>query len=719
MLSRTKRRLSRPNFYHQLLALPLLVAATGCGDDDGSAAPTSGLSSVEVVSLEMQRGDGPAYLNERIPVTLTVQATSVDPANPVTEFVPVTVTFVDADNPESEAEGCSSASIVVEVVGNGEPQTVSAFVWPTSLCNPLVGGDAVLKAEVIETEEQPLATRRLFTQRVPLASSELVDIEYASLTSESSVAVFPAVDVEGEDLDGAANEDLAPTITVQSNLVLNGRDPYVAPVDPDLIPDEVKEGEPGLEEDLRFGRAPDAVGEINDLPGNLTLRYEITAERDGVNWAAMDIGSSDGPVPSVVLAQLRPGLPNVLSHELFLGEDARAAITDEDLWLGEENFLIRGCFVTDFEQIRGDGGPDGRCQVLPVVLIADDGEVESGLSSLSFDGGRNATFGNGRVGLEAALQTRNAMNSSGVFSDTEARLTLKGKIGRSYSFDLIRGFATLDAPLQGDKSVDAGLTLLGINVASFKEEVPDALTVEEDFSFSRDALIVKAVFGFGPVGVSFDLRGGGRAGVEINGQARLGFSEADCRPHLPAASAADLQARQEEAARIEARLADIEERVAQFPPVLQGLVRRILTRALLGRLRALGDLADATPLTGCVLLSAEAGPSANLTATAFGGISVGIAKAGVEADLDLARLALPASAELALGTDEDNRLLVFGRAGLDLDFTPVTGRLALVGRVKVGPFRRSKTVTIVRFSSPTIRTNLLERSMGSAEVIIP
>src|SRR5690606_18720682 len=103
----------------------------------------------------------------------------------------------------------------------------------------------------------------------------------------------------------------------------------------------------------------------------------------------------------------------------------RGAITDEAQWLGEQDYLIRGCFVTDFEQFHGEGGPEGRCQSIPVVLITDDGGAESGVSSLSFDGGRSSSFGNSRIGLDAVLQTRNAMNSSGVFSDTEARLTLK------------------------------------------------------------------------------------------------------------------------------------------------------------------------------------------------------------------------------------------------------------------------------------------------------
>lgn len=713
---RAKRQLPRPSHHHRLLALPILLAAAGCAQEEDNS-DTAGLDSVEVVSLEMQRADGPAFLNERIPVKLTVKGASADANNPATELVPVMLSFVDADRPDDESVGCASASVIVEVPGNGEPTTVDAVAWPTTQCSSLVGKSVVLKAEVVPAGEQQLSVSKVFDQAVTLESSSLVDIEFAALDSESSVAVFPAVNVAGEDIDGAAAEDLESSLTVKTNLVLNGRDPYVAPVDADRIPEELKQSAPGIEEDLRFGR--DDVGQLDDLPGTLTLRYEISAANDGETWMPMTIGTPEGRVPTVEVSELRPGLPNVLSHDLFLEAEAREAITDENRWMGEENYLVRGCFVTDFEQFRGESGPDGRCQSIPVVLTVNDGETESGVSSLNFDGGRESSFGNSRIGLEAVLQTRNAMNTSGVFSDTEARLTLKGKIGRSYSFNLVRGFSTIDAPLQGDKSVDMGLTLLGANVASFNREVADALSVEKDFSFSRSKRIVRATFGFGPVGVSFDLHGGGRVGLEASGQARLGLSEADCRPHLPAATSGQIQNRDEQIARIEAKLAQVDQRTRSLPPFLRKLFRRILKAQLLGRLRELGDLAPAVDLSRCVVLEASAGPSANLTATAFGGIDIKIAKAGIEADLDLAKLALPAEAKLALGQDLDNQLLVFGEAGLNLDFTPLSGRLALVGRVGFRRFSRSKSVTIVRFSTKTIRTNLLNRSMKAAEVIIP
>ncbi|MEO1171262.1 MAG: hypothetical protein AAFX94_04310, partial [Myxococcota bacterium] len=56
-------------------------------------------------------------------------------------------------------------------------------------------------------------------------------------------------------------------------------------------------------------------------------------------------------------------------------------------------------------------------------------------------------------------------------------------------------------------------------------------------------------------------------------------------------------------------------------------------------------------------------------------------------------------------------------AGLDLEFTPLAGKLKLVGRIRFFRFKRRKSVTIASFKTRTQRKSLFQVQLPHAEVL--
>lgn len=711
-----------------LLGLATLLNLVACTEDDSPDSSYTGdsdLRAVQVTKVELGRDLDPAYVNERIPITIGVTASSGVDGEVPTESVPVVVSFVDPEAPDEA--GCSSNGMLFDIVGDGEEHEFSGFIWPPTNCANLAGGDVTLKIEMDPAADQPLIEPLVLSQaradepanaacegcvqEFPLEFTPdgSVDIEFAALNAESSVGVIPPLELptEGEP------EKADPILVAQNLLVFNGRDPYESVVNPDTIPAELLESEPDIAESLRFGRPADQIDTIDDLPAPLHISYTISAANDGETWLPLSIGEDGGKVDEAVVTELLPGTANVIAHDLFLDGEAYDAVLDPEQWLGEEAFVVRSCFDTDFEEFRAeDEGP--KCKTLDVLLIPD-GDVESGAASFNFGKKNEQSHGNSRIKLESVFGTENSVGLDGVFSDSEARLTVKGKIGKSFTLDLVKAHAILDAPLTGAKSVDMGLRLFNNDIYTYADEA-DGLTVSEDVTFSKSTTIVKAKFMFGPVPVSFDLGAGGAVGIFAEGSANLFTGEEGCRPFMPLPSDEVLAKRAQQ----EAAIAQIEAKIAGISnQFLKDFLRKVLLAPLYKQLSGNTFDTGESELQGCVVLEAVAGPTANLTASAFGGVSVGIASAGVQLDLIIAQLDLPLSATLAVGRNGIEQFLAYANTQLDLIFQPLQGDLKLVGKLKIGFFKKSKSVSIVKFNVKPIEKTLVKRSTLATEILNP
>ena len=269
------------------------AACGGEGDEAGGC-----LESVRLTYLNVRYDlDHPVFVNNRVPVEYGLTATSPDPATPQTRVVAVGFSFVEAEpaDPANPIE-CGSNAFDVELLGDGEEHTFSGFIWPTTLCEALVGravnvrvdfdGGAELSESGIDypsvtfTEAareaelnqacrsvaDPNATDAgrgcVYTVDLALTPSDesgsLIDVRYAGMAPASSVAILPYVE------PGAAEVELLPSIVVQSTLVVNGRDPYVTGVAPEDVPPGLEELEPGITEDLRFGLDPSELDRLTD-----------------------------------------------------------------------------------------------------------------------------------------------------------------------------------------------------------------------------------------------------------------------------------------------------------------------------------------------------------------------------------------------------------------------------------------------------------------------
>ncbi len=719
---------SRRSITH--IGLTSLLALAACTEEEPDAATSdSSLESVQITKVELGRDLDPAYLNERIPITIGITASSALPGEVPTEEVPLVVTFVDPQDPDEV--GCSSNGMLFELVGDDTEHEYKGFIWPPNNCSPLTGGTVTLKLELDPTAEVPLIEPLILSkanagepanaaclgpepgcvQEFPLEVPESggVDVEFAGLNTESSVGVIPflALPTDGEP------EPAAPILVAQNLLVFNGRDPYESPVNPDTIPAELVEAEPNIAEELRFGRTPEQAEALDDLPGALTLTYSITAAADGETWLPLRIGDGSTLVDESVITELLPGTPNVIAHDLYLEGEAYDAVLDPDQWLGEEAFVVRSCFTTDFTQFRGTPG-EAKCRTIDVLLVPE-GEVESGASSFGFGKELKSSHGNSRIKLESRFATENDVSTDGVFSNTEANLTVKGKIGKSFTLDLVRANATLDAPLVGQRAVDVGLRLFNDDVFSFAEEAT-GVTVSEEVVFSKSINIVKAKFMFGPVPLSFDLDAGGAVGILAEGNATFLQGDPECREHLPLASDESIAQRQTQQAAID-KVEKLIENIASEP--LKALLRKILLGTIEDQFTGNSFDTGESPISECITLEASVGPTMNLSAAAFGGINIGIAKAGVQLDLIIAQVDLPLTGRLSLGLNESTQLVAFASTDLDLIFQPLDGDLKLVGKLKVGPFKKSKSVSIVKFRVKEIEKSLLRRSTLAAEILTP
>lgn len=622
-----------------LFLLPMF--GLGCASDETPETPA--LSEVQLTQLSLGHDlSQPALLNHRIPVSFQLVGESAKADLVATENVAVTFSFVEKGVDANEARGCSSNAIDVELVANGEAQTVDAFIWPTTDCAELVGSgkELTLTVDVYRDGEPQSTVVAVDMPNITLQPGG-VDVGY-DLTTDSSVALLPFVN-EGE--------SPAPSLAVESSLVYNGRDPYVSNVDPENIPDELKQNAPGIEGELTFGLSAEERAELDALPGTATIRYTLSPASTPAQRLPLTIGQEDGSTAdAVVIERIDPGIANNHAHDLYIEGATRDAVSAGGAFANETAFVVRGCLETDFTQ-EGNADDDD-CREIPVELVRESAE-SSAASDITFNKKFERKRGNKRIRIESLMETNNSLSRAGAFSHSEGKIELKGKLGKSFNITIARAFA--DAELTPTKAFyDAGVIAFNKTIFSASDEADTVLTKEEEFSASKSFRVGSLGFGFGPARIGFTIDVGGRVGLDMADELAFISDEAEC----------------------------------------QGL------------------LATESGMPGCGRVTRVVTPNFAMTGKIFGGLNLRIVKAGVKADLRFIDTRFPLDATLGFGLTDDQKFLVRGGVDWDMTLRLISGKVYIVGSVGFRRWRKRISVHLFSFRSRKRTFDLFDRSMA-------
>ncbi|MBN1204080.1 MAG: hypothetical protein JXB05_04040 [Myxococcaceae bacterium] len=682
----------------------LVLSACPGPDDVGPERPTCPNGAEDGVCLTKVRLtylnprydlSQPVFVNNRVPIEFGITATSLDPAAPATRNVAVSFSFIEAapTHPEDPIE-CASSALDLTLVGDGQEQMFTGFIWPTTLCGALADktvnlrvtfddGDepetgidypAVTFTEAARNAEPNQACRgvadpsaadlnrgcvyTIDIQPTPAdGTGTLIDVRYADMEPASSVAILPYVDPSSPAVE------LEPSLVVESTLVVNGRDPYLSGLAPEDVPSELEALAPGITEDLQFGVDPAELGTLTAMPGRATLRYELAPAGAESGWLPLtvgDPGSELGRVNEVVIDRLLPGTTNTFAHELFAEGDTRAALDENGEWAEVSDFSLRGCFTADFAQQGNAGDADtADCRIIPIVLVRETADSSSA-TSIGFNEEFTRKLGKSdRMSVAVQLMTQNRLDRAGVSSRIEGEVELEGKLGRPYSVTIARavGQAALGVN-PGESGYEITVDAFNQRIHSFSESGPN-LEREEEFSAAKSFAFPNLGFGFGPVRIGFKISLGGEVRLTTNDSLSVSSDGARCAELL--------------------RSEDV--------------------------------------LGLCGAMSRTVTPGFNFTASVEGGIDLRIVKAAVVADLDLVNTDFPLNASLAWGQRDSGSLMVLGNANWELGMQLIRGDVAIVGRVGIRRFSRTLRVNLFSFSSRRFTQTLLDRSMDVSEVL--
>ncbi|MCB9523840.1 MAG: hypothetical protein H6702_10815 [Myxococcales bacterium] len=618
--------------------------AFGCSPDDAEPTP-SGAAEVRLSNLTLGHDPGrPVYLNHRIPVSFDLAATAATDGEP--EPVAVTFSFTEpGGDPEADV-GCSSSAIVVTPPADGSAQTVRAFIWPTTDCAALVGEGRELALAVDFFREAPIAGEVAGAlPTLDLAPGE-IDLAYG-LSATSSVALLPFV---------AEGESPTPALVVQSSLVYNGRDPYVARVTAGEIPEALRALVPSIGDDLNFGLDAAGLDAVDALPAPATLRYSLSPEGAPDRELPLTVGRPDGSrAASVTIERVDPGIAMGLAHDLYIEGETLAALSAGGDLADETAFVVRGCLQAPFAQALGD---DEDCQTVAVELAREAGEA-SGATELSFDRRLERSLGNDRINVAAVMETTNRLSREGAFTRTEGRVELNGRLGRSFSVTMVGAHA--EAELSAERAAyDAAVVAFDDTLFSVSDAAETTLTNEQEFSADKSFRIGSLGFGFGPARIGFTIDVGGRVGLIIEDELAMVADGDECQTLLATDEA----------------------------------------------------------LPACGRVARTVTPEFSLTARIFGGLNLRVVRAGVEANLRLIETRFPLVAELAFGLSEAARFLVRGGVDWDMTLQLINGNVQIVGSVGIRRFRRTLRVNLFSFASAVSTFDLLDRSMDAPEELL-
>ncbi|MFV8749554.1 hypothetical protein ACNOYE_03260 [Nannocystaceae bacterium ST9] len=691
-----------------LFAIPLLV--TACQDvgsiacDDGTievdGACIAASARVRLTHLDVRYDlSKPVFVNNRVPITFGVTAENLDPDAESTErHVAVAFSFVEAEPADPEnPRTCGSSAIDVEVPGDGSEVIVDAFIWPTSVCAQLAGqnvevnlqvefdGGSEIAAELGSNVDAPSVTFSESLRDEPLnqlcraslegdpelgcvyafdlqptpsdAEGGLIDVRYG-LEAASSVAIVPFQATEHIGVDGPADVD--PSLVVQSRFVVNGRDPYYSAGDPALIPPELIAAVPTIEEDLRFGLDDASLAALGELPGEALVSYSLLAASDPDTQLPLSIRDPADPserLAEIPVERVVPGTATEEVHDLFIDGATLEAVSPGGVWADESDFVVRGCFVADFDQQGNAGDTElDDCRDIEVVLVRE-GPPSSGASSLSFDKSFDRSLGNDRIRIDSTMSTQNRLDLSGASSRSEGEIALRGKLGKSFELTMAKAFANASVNVDPSKTgYEVGVEVFDQTVYSQSEQAA-TIVHTDDFSVAKSFTIGSLGFGFGPVSIGFKIGVGGAVGITTEDTLEVLSDGATCQELLQST-----------------------------------------------------DIID-----HCGRMSRSTSPSFGMTGKLEGGIDLKLVKAGVAADLRFITTSFPLAATLGWGLTDDARLLVRGDATWDMELQPLAGDIYIVGKIGFKKFAKTLKVNLFSFSSPTISNRLLSISMAASE----
>jgi hypothetical protein len=671
------------------------ASESACVDDENGGC----LASVRLTYLNVHYDLGqPVYVNNRVPVEFGITSTSPDPSAPATRNEAVRFSIIEADpeDPSAPIE-CASNALDLQLTGDGQEQVFNGFIWPTTLCEALVGKAVNLRVAFdgggetanpgidyppvtfSEAERQSPLNQACRAVMDPAASDlgrgcvydfdiqptpsddsgTLIDVRYTALAPASSVAVLPYVD------PSATGEDLAPSLVVQSTLLVDGRDPYIDALAPEDVPPELEAEAPGITQDLQFGVDPADLDSITAMPGRATLHYELAPADAETGWLPLTIGdpgseASADRVSEVVIDSLRPGTANTFAHELFAEGDTRAALDEGGPWADVSDFTVRGCFVAEFTQ-RGNEGAAGTddCRTIPIVLVRETANASSA-TAFSFNRQLDRSVGNrSRLGLQASLTTQNRLDRDGVSSRVEGEVDIQGRLGRSFSMTVAHavGQASL-APREGTASYEISVDAFNHRIYSVSESDPN-LVHDDAFSAAKSFSFPGLGFGFGPVRIGFHFRVGGEVRFDTSDSLEVSADGEHCAALLQTSDAVD----------------------------------------------------------ACGAISRTDTPGFAFTAAVDGGIHLRVVRASVVAHLHLVDTEFPLTASLAWGLGADGSPMVLGDADWQLAMQMIRGDVEIVGRVGFRRWARTLRVNLFRFQSRRFTRTLLHRSLDAVEVL--
>ncbi|WP_149980060.1 hypothetical protein [Pseudoalteromonas rhizosphaerae] len=638
--------------------LVILAALSACGDNSPSVEEPAPVDfDVEMSNFTMDFDTSKTFaLNHRIPVSFTIRNTSKD-ATEETQ-VPVTFSFVEKNpiDPSSPIV-CNSNAINVQLLANGEPTVVeNEFIWPISECQNLAeqGKQVELKVGFYRDGEE---INGYVNTKLPVLSLREagVDVEY-QLKTESSIGLL-----------ALPHEDESPTpvLSVQSGFVFNGADPYYSKINDDEIPEDLDVVDPSsgltIKQELTFGMSEEQLKQLNQLPSSANLTYKLIAQNNPGIQLDLMIGQENGQVNnSYEFSEIQPGTADQVNHDLYLKQTDLDALLEGDL-ANEAFFILRGCIETSFVQDGNENDLTNDCKDVDINLERESNNI-SAASQVAFKKNQKRRPGSSRISVESEMDIDNTLQRNGILSRATGEIVLKGNIGRRFDVKIAEALAEAIVTKK-ESSYFHQIKVFNKVVAGKNENSKEGkkhLKIKHNFEKDKTQQVASLGYGFGPVRLGFKVSVGGRIGLDVDDDMDLLDDLAQCQTLL----------------------------VSQEQIATCGYIRRTVT------------------------------PNFSFTGIVFGGLNLRFVKAGVKARLRLLEHKFPLTGTLGFGLTDNERVLVRGNVDLDHSLNTISGKIKLVGSIKVFRFRRSKSVTLASFSSRPVTQQLLRRSTsGTLELL--
>ncbi|MCL1091094.1 hypothetical protein L2744_16090 [Shewanella profunda] len=638
-----------------LLAVMLLATLTACGDNTSAVEePTAVDFDIEMSNFSMDFDTTQAFALNH---RIPVSFTIRNTDSNITEVtnIPVSFSFVEKKPTDPAAPiVCSSSAIDVELPGNGEPAVVE-----NAFIWP-ISECQTLAATGREVELQV----QFYRDEKQLAGNVTTNLPTLTLREAGVDIEYELASESSVGLIALTEEGESPTpiLSVQSGFVFNGADPYYSKVTADEIPEDLTVVDPdsglSIQQELTFGMTEEQLNQLSKLPSVATLTYELIPENSPGTILPLMIGQEDGTtVASYSFDEIQPGIADQVNHDLYLEGTVLAVVKNGSL-ANETHFILRGCVVTSFSQDGNDGDQTNDCKEVDINLERESVNATAA-SDVSFKKNQKRNPGNSRIAIESEMDIDNTLNRNGILSRATGEVALRGNIGKS--FDLKIAEAVAEAVVtKNQSSYFHQIKAFNKVVAGDAKESKEHLKLKNEFKQDKSQDVAGLGFGFGPVRLGFKISAGGRVGIDVDDDMDLLTDALECQTLLVS---------------------------EEF-------------------------------INTCGYLTRTVAPNFSFTGRIFGGLDAGIVKAGVDANLRFLENKFPLTGVLSFGLTDDQRILVRGDVTLDHTLQTISGKVKLVGTIKVFRFRRSKSVTLVSFSSQPVTQNLLKRGTeGTLELL--